>query len=425
MVVTALTLVAFGLPLGIAIRKLNQDQITIRLENEASRAALSVPVADDLARANVVQPNSHPNHELALYDAQGTKMAGRGPSAGDTTVIEALKGQTARAKIGGELVVATPVVSRTGVRGAVRAAVPTNQFDSRLLRAWLLMLTMPITNLLHAADAARIEARRLSKPVEQFAIAVNRLGIGDFSVRTSRTGVPELDDAATALDATAERLSDLVERERSFSANASHQLRTPLTGIRLQLENALESPSPDDRDQIAEALGAVDRLETTISDLIELSHVHTPSTDRVEIGPLIDAQLPSWQLMASGVGRTLGCAIEPDLPVVVASDAAIRQILEVLVSNAIVHGDGPISIEATSRIGGVAIDVADDGQGLTHDTWQRVVSGARTSEDKASGHGMGLPLAYALAESVGGRLLLREPGPRPRFTLLLLAPDDL
>ncbi len=150
-----------------------------------------------------------------------------------------------------------------------------------------------------AAIAARLEARRLSKPVEQLAVAVGRLGIGDFSVRTDRTGIPELDEAATALDATAERLGVLVERERSFSANASHQLRTPLTGIRIQLENALESPADDDHDQIADALGAVDRLETTISDLIELSRAHTPADDHVRIDALIEAQLPSWQVLAS------------------------------------------------------------------------------------------------------------------------------
>ncbi len=101
----------------------------------------------------------------------------------------------------------------------------------------------------------------------------------------------------------------------------------------------------------------------------------------------------------------------------------MRQILEVLVSNAFVHGAGTVTIEAGERIGGVAIEVTDEGPGLDADTWARCSVAGGAATDRPGPHGMGLPLATTLAESLGGRLLLREPGPHPRFTLLLLAPE--
>ncbi len=132
MVVTALTLLAFGMPLAFAVRQLNQDQITVHLENDATRAALAVPVPDDLEHATVVQPTANTRRTPSRSTTpNGDLVSGKGPSRADAAVRRALEGEPNRANLEGELVVATPLVGADGVRGAVRAAVPNSRVRQR------------------------------------------------------------------------------------------------------------------------------------------------------------------------------------------------------------------------------------------------------------------------------------------------------
>lgn len=434
MVMTTLTLLGFGIPLGIVVRQLDHDQVMVRLENEATRVALDIPSSGMVTDNELENLQIRDAHQIAIYGRDGIRRSGSGPLHADQTVAKALQGQPERRSTGSTLTVAMPVVQSQRVQWVVRASTPAAQLHDRVRRSWLLMLGLAATILLLAAIGARLEARRLSKPVEQLAVAVGRLGSGDFNVRTGRTGVPELDEAAEALDATAERLGVLVERERAFSATASHQLRTPLTGIRIQLENALGDPDSDHQDELADALGGVDRLETTIRDLIELARQPFRRRDEVQIGALLDAQHTAWQVLANSTGRQLVIDVEPGLPTVECSEPAVRQVLEVLVSNAFVHGLGTVTVAASQRVGGVAVDVTDEGPGITVPPEQLFAGTAATPEPSTqrghhrhaseAGHGMGLPLAASLAVTAGGRLLLRNTGPHPRFTLLLLTSGD-
>ena len=432
LVITALTLIGFGVPLAVVVRQLNHDEMIVKLENEATRAALAVPAATKLDRGvDVDFSRVHNADALGIYDETGRLRFGVGPTRADRVVLSALKGQPARGTHDRDLVVAIPVISNQQVHAVVRAATPTSKLDDRVRSSWLLMVALAAAILVTAAIVASLESRRLSKPVDQLAVAMGRLGSGDFSVRTSRSGVAEIDEAARALDATAERLGELVERERSFSANASHQLRTPLTGIRIQLENALRSEPKDSYEQITDALGAVDRLETTIGDLLKLTRQQSLTRDSVDLAELITRQHASWQVLATSLGRSLELDLEANLPTVQVSEAAVRQILEVLVSNAFVHGSGVVVVSTAKRIGGVAIDVSDEGPGLTdaaasvfHNNVDVAFPGTMRAVSDAGVHGIGLSLARNLADSAGGRLILRNAGPNPRFSLLLVAPDD-
>lgn len=422
LVVTTLTLVGFGLPLALVIRQVSHDQLIVRLENEATRAAIEVPSMTPLNDRSVDLPVVAANHTLGIYDRTRLR-AGEGPAAPDALVRGALRGEPTQGNADGELIVAIPVISNEKVTAVIRVAAPTSQLTEDVLRSWLLMAALALLILVVAAAAARFEARRLSKPVERLAVAVTRLGGGDFSVRTDRSGVPELDEAARAVDATAARLGQLIGRERSFSANASHQLRTPLTGIRLQLENVLGEPDVPHRAQIMDALGAVDRLETTIEDLLALTRQAAPARESVDLGALVNHQRAVWQLLAKSPERDLVISIEEGLPDLEVSDAAVRQILEVLVSNAFIHGLGVVSVSVSRRAGGIAIEVSDEGPGIDESS-REVFQHRHDDETETVSHGLGLPLALNLAESIGGRLFLRNRGPHPCFTLFLLAPDE-
>jgi signal transduction histidine kinase len=121
----------------------------------------------------------------------------------------------------------------------------------------------------------------------------------------------------------------------------------------------------------------------------------------------------SWALARR---RTLDLVIEPGLPAAAATTAVLDQVLDVLVSNALEHGAGTVTVAARTAGGGVAVDVRDEGGGFD----PAVLAGAfRRRNPRARGNGIGLALVRDLAESIGARLTVAEPGPGPTVTLLL------
>ena len=156
----------------------------------------------------------------------------------------------------------------SGCSRSCRASRPEATIESKVWKAWGAMAGLGAGVVALAALGALVLARRLTRPVTAFAGAVTRLGDGDFSVRAGRSGIGELDLAAAALDSTAERLGGLVDRERAFSADASHQLRTPVTALQVHLEAADQVSDGTARLAIDEALADVERLERTIVDLL-------------------------------------------------------------------------------------------------------------------------------------------------------------
>jgi signal transduction histidine kinase len=264
---------------------------------------------------------------------------------------------------------------------------------------------------------ARRQARRLAMPLESLARTAQRLGNGDFSVRTVVSGIPEIDEASRALDTTAHRLGDLLGRERSFSADASHQLRTPLTGLRLGLETALDRPAPEHREAMLAAIETADRLERTIDDLLALARDAGPHGGVLCVGELMAELTEEWRPVIDGRGRVLQVTVEDGLPTGRAAPAAVRQVIGVLLDNAVTHGQGQVTLAARDAGGAVAIEVADEGAGPAEPDLM-----FRRRADGARGHGIGLSLARSLAEADGGRLLLSRNRP-PVFTLLLPVSD--
>ena len=132
----------------------------------------------------------------------------------------------------------------SALRGSVIAEAPASEVEGRIHRVWLLIAALAAGGVLTAIALAALQARRLARPLETIARRSAQLGDGDFSVRAGHFGVPEIDAIAQGLDSSAERIGGLVAREREFSGNVSHQLRTPLTALRLRLEEAGHAGDP-------------------------------------------------------------------------------------------------------------------------------------------------------------------------------------
>jgi signal transduction histidine kinase len=412
--VLAITL--FGVPLAYAVAASFLGDEEAEAEHVADVAAIAV--AAHLARGEAVTtlPSSDPNIALTLYSPTGARIVGDGPARADPMVRAALGGRVVTdPDARGGLAVAVPVSDGTAVTGVVRASTPYEGVWSQIAGAWGVMLALGAVAVAATWLLARRQARRLSAPLESLAGAAQRLGEGDFSIRTADSGIPEIDAAGSALDVTAGRLGDLVSRERAFSSHASHQLRTPLTGLRLTLETALDAPADVQQAAVVSALESADRLERTIGDLLSLAR--NPRGDRspLPLDDLVEDWTTAWSVVLAGHGRQLEVSTAPEPPFARASAGAVRQVVDVLVDNAVVHGCGTVRLVVRDAGTAVAIDVSDEGDGPPDPD-----AVFRSRQDGGTGHGIGLALARALAEAEGGRLVLSRARP-PVFSLLLPA----
>jgi signal transduction histidine kinase len=411
-VAALIAVVVFGLPLAVAVRQVYVDDERRELTRIAEQAASAVSADAVRGRDPVELPTAERDTAVGVYTPAGVRTAGQGPPRADAATGRALRGSVAEAATGGDLVVAVPVRDGERVVGVVRAAAPARVALVRAAWTWAAMAGLAALAVGAAALVARRQSGRLARPLVALATAARTLGDGDFTVRAPRSGVPEIDTAAAALDDTAGRLDGLLARERAFSANASHQLRTPLTGLRLILEAASGGGEAELRQAATRAIEAADRLERTIDELLALSRSGSASTRPLDVDGVLTDVRDTWVGQLGASGRALRTVHDPELPEARASGAAVRQILAVLVDNATVHGRGTVAVRARDAGDALAFDVEDEGPGPDPDADLF----ARHPAGNGHGHGLGLPLARALAEAEGGRLVLSRGA---RFTLVL------
>ncbi len=353
---------------------------------------------------------------FSVYDATGVLLFGDGPPEADAAVRRALAGNPA-STTDTEIVVATPITDDRTERivGALRLTESLTGANHRSRVAWLEMAVTSLAALALGWLIAKRLARRLSQPITDLADAATRLGNGGTINRpTTPSGVAEIDTLATALADSSERINEALARERRFSADVSHQLRTPLTGMRLRLETARTAHDPH---AIESALGDLQRLERTVDHLLAFARDAIPTTSTVRLDTAATEAVQRWQPRVATVGRTITTATAQ--PVTArASSASIEQILDVLIDNALHHGNGAITVTLRRIAGGGAIDVTDEGTVLQPADREQIFE--RGHGDR---HGIGLALARSIAEAEGGRLILTRPQPTT-FSLILLDPQE-
>ena len=224
---SALAIALFGVPLAVAVL-----QYALQAERNQLRSvadAVAIVVAGDIDDEEPIgDVGQYGSIDVAVYDADGVLLGGRWPAGPEPQLVQALAGRVGSGTEDGHLVVAVPVTHDGDVIGAVQAAAPRSAVEQQVALTWAAMVALAALAVTATWLVGRLQARRLAHPLEDLAVGARRLGEGDFSVRVGRGGIPEIDAVASALDGTAARLDDLLARERAFSADASHQLRTPL-----------------------------------------------------------------------------------------------------------------------------------------------------------------------------------------------------
>ncbi|HEY6891311.1 MAG TPA: histidine kinase dimerization/phospho-acceptor domain-containing protein [Solirubrobacter sp.] len=387
-------ILVLGVPLGLVESARARGDALARLEREADGIAAAV---DDRtpqrSSAVALSPWLRSGHSAVVVAGSTRVRIGRMPSG---SVLSARSGAT------------------QGVRVTVYASAA--EVTRRRRQVWLLVGGLAIVGTAAAVALAVLQARRFIRPLQRLVATSDRLGAGDFSARTGRLDLPELDRVAVALDAAAVRIAQLVGRQREFSANVSHQLRTPLTAMRLRLDelSTLDDPAAA-REELEATLRVADRLERTVTDLLALARAGDIGRPRdVDLAVLAKEHAATWRSVFARAGRVLRADIDAPLPARV-SPGGVAQALDVLLENALHHGAGTTRLRAAARDGRSVLAVEDEGEGvpsaLEHAIFDRHVSTAGST-------GLGLSLARALVEADGGRLVLARPRPA-RFEIVI------
>jgi signal transduction histidine kinase len=383
-----------GIPLGLVESARARSDALGRLEREADGIAAA---ADDRSTTTAALARLLPRGHAAVVEAGGAPVQlGRMP-AGD------------------------PLSARSGATRGVRVTVfaPAAEVARRRRQVWMLVGALAIAGTAAAVGLALLQARRFIRPLRRLAATSARLGAGDFSARAGRLDLPELDGVAAALDAAAVQIAQLVGRQREFAANVSHQLRTPLTAMRLRLDELATLDDPEAaREELQATLRVADRLERTVTDLLALARAGDIGQPRdVDLADLAREHAAGWRPLYARAGRVLEARIAGPLPARV-SPGGVAQALDVLLENAIQHGGGTTRLLAGAADGRSVLAVEDDGpgvaSGLEHTIFDRHVSTAGST-------GLGLPLARALVEADGGRLILAAARP-VRFEIVIPRP---
>jgi signal transduction histidine kinase len=291
---------------------------------------------------------------------------------------------------------------------------------NRIRLQMVLLVAAALAAFAAAAGIAYLQARRIARPFGELASTAERLGAGDQRPRHRRYGVAELDRIAEVIDHSSDRVSRIMAKERRLAADASHQLRTPLTALSMRLEEISEAADMETvKEEAAIALTQVERLTDVVQRLLtDSGDSRTESAGApTDIDLIIRQQIFEWRPAFRSARRIIGVVGGRGL-LAAATPGSFAQVLATLLENSLMHGAGPVTIRTRTAGGSVVIEVSDEGPGVPPEL------GARVFERAVSGRastGLGLTVARELAEADGGRLELLQQRPAvfalflPRF----------
>ncbi|WP_438293507.1 ATP-binding protein [Streptomyces sp. HUAS TT7] len=276
-------------------------------------------------------------------------------------------------------------------------------------RTLLIIGAVALLAIVSAVLLAVRQANKLASPLTDLAETAERLGSGDPRPRHKRYGVPELDRVADVLDSSADRIGRMLTAERRLAADASHQLRTPLTALSMRLE---EIALTDDLDTVKEeatiALTQVERLTDVVERLLTNNRdPRTGSAVVFSLDEVVKQQLEEWRPAYRSAGRAIVRSGKTGLKAV-GTPGAVAQVLAALIENSLMHGGGTVAVRTRVTGNQAVVEVTDEGPGVRPDL------GARIFERTISGRnstGIGLAVARDLAEADGGRLEMLQQQP--------------
>ena len=366
---------------------------------------------------------------VLLADSSGPASLGtRYATAGRPEITAAIRGTPTSeirhsADLGESLIAtAVPIQDEGGILGAVRITKSVQQVSDNVRRITYGLAAIGLAALAAGMVLAFGLAGSLSRPLIRLAAAAKRLGRGDLSARAGDVrGASEIQELSRSFDEMAERLERAVQAQREFVANASHQLRTPLTAMKLRLDGAItEAPDDELRGRLEAADGELDRLSEIVDRLLVMARqIEEGASTRVDLDDAVTRAIGRWNDRAELRDATLSA--RGDGGAALADPTDLDQILDNLLDNAMAYAPGEVTLESGSTNGQVFVAVQDRGPGIAPDELARVTERFyRGRAASSGGSGLGLAIARQLAEKWGGNLEVRSPeGGGTRVEVLL------
>lgn len=389
----SVVLLAFLVPLGLLARTLAEERALDAAREDAQSVAVFVVGADATGprlAAELLRVNESPR-QTTVFLPDGAQLGA--PAADTDAVALARLGRALTAHADGGAEVLLPV-GGAGEVAVVRTFVPDAELRAGVREAWLVLAAVGLVLLSAAAVAGDRIARRLVRSVSDLAAAADRLGAGDLEVRVEPSGPPEVASVGRVLNGLGSRVKGLLAAERELVADLSHRLRTPITALRLDVDQLGEGDRERMREHVADLVAAVDVVVRSARQPLEQEAV-------CDAGAVVADRVRFWQILADAEGRAVTTDL-PDgsAPVGVAA-TELGAAVDALVDNVFSHtaeGTG-FAVAVLPRPGLVSVVVEDEGPGLDPALAERGRSGTGSS-------GLGLDVARRTAEAGGGRLVI-------------------
>lgn len=436
--VVALVLVVQDVPLAFHLERVERDRLETALERDGyvlagqSEDVLEGTTSVDEANvADIVADYAtRTGATVVVTDDRGTAIAvsGDGESVGESyanrpEVRDAIEGRFAAGErdsrtLGEPLVyVAVPVRSGGEVLGTVRITYPARVIDDRVGDRLRAVAAVAAISIVTAVAVAAVLAATVTRPLRRLRTATEALATGDLATRAATsTGPPEVRSLAASFDTMADRLERLVATQRAFAADASHQLRTPLTALRLRIEQAaaIAATDPDAAGRNLDAATVeIDRLSRLVEGLLTLARAEGTAArvEVVDVAAVVGERAEHWRPLADEQAVTLALDLPATAPAW-AVPGTVEQVVDGYVDNALdVSPPGStlrLAVEAGDAV--VTVHVVDQGPGLTAEQRARAFDRLWQAPGARSGSGLGLAITRQLATASGGRVDLR-PGP--------------